>query len=308
MHLAQFAQAESWFGLFDEEEMEKLLLAGKIARAVRQAVPRMVFQGASVLGICEWVESEIARMGGSPAFPCNVSINEVGAHYTSPTSDTTVVPDGALVKVDLGVHIDGFIADTAVTVSVGSEFEDMIKAAELALERGVQAVRVGGKIGDVGPLVEKTIRSMGYKPIRNLTGHQIEQYTIHSGLSIPNVSGSEPTGKFQPWSVYAIEPFATLPRAIGEVKEGAPGNILHLVKLKRPKTEPQKGAYEEIYRRFRTLPFAKRWVAGIGEAVSKLLAEKVLYEYPVLVEASGMPIAQAEHTVVTTDKESIVTT
>ncbi|MBC7127322.1 MAG: type II methionyl aminopeptidase [Candidatus Methanosuratincola petrocarbonis] len=294
--------------MFNEEDVEKLLLAGRIARAVRQSVPRIVVQGASVLGICEWVESEIARMGGRPAFPCNVSINEVGAHYTSPPSDATVVPEGALVKVDLGVHIDGFIADTAVTVSVGSEFEDMIKAVELALERGVQAVRVGGKVGEVGPLVEKTIRSMGYKPIRNLTGHQIEQYTIHSGLSIPNVSGAETPGKFQPWSVYAIEPFATLPRAIGEVIEKGPGNILHLMKLKRPKSEPHKGTYDEIYRRFRTLPFARRWVAGSAEAVRGLLAEKVLYEYPVLVEASGMPIAQAEHTVITTDKESIVTT
>ncbi len=308
MHHARFAPTESWFGLLSEEELEKLLLAGKIARVVRKAVPRMVFKGASVLQICEWVESEIIRMGGSPAFPCNVSINEVGAHYTSPPSDATVIPDGALVKVDLGVHIDGLIADTAVTVSVGSEFEDMIKAVELALERGVQAVRVGGKIGDVGPMVEKTIRSMGYKPIRNLTGHQIEQYTIHSGLSIPNVSGSEPLGKFQPWSVYAIEPFATLPKAIGEVREGMAGNILHLVKLKRPKAEPQRGAYEDIYRKFKTLPFARRWVACSGEAVEALLAERLLYEYPVLVEASGMPIAQSEHTVVTTDKESIVTT
>ncbi|MCQ8892295.1 MAG: type II methionyl aminopeptidase [Candidatus Methanosuratincola sp.] len=294
--------------MFNEEDMDKLLLAGRIARTVRQAVPRMVVQGASVLGICEWVESEIARMGGKPAFPCNVSINEVGAHYTSPPSDATVVPDGALVKVDLGVHIDGFIADTAVTVSVGSEYEDMVRAVEIALERGVQAVRVGGKIGEVGPIVEKTIRSMGYKPIRNLTGHQIEQYTIHSGLSIPNVSGAETTGKFQPWSVYAIEPFATLPRAEGEVIEREPGNILHLMKLKRPKSEPQRGAYDEIYRRFRTLPFARRWVASIGEGVRGLLAEKALYEYPVLVEASGMPIAQAEHTVITTDRESIVTT
>ncbi|MBC7121043.1 MAG: type II methionyl aminopeptidase [Candidatus Methanosuratus sp.] len=294
--------------MFDEEEMEKLLLAGKIAKIVRQAVPSMVFEGASVLRICDGVESEIARLGGSPAFPCNVSINDIGAHYTSPPSDTTVVPAGSLVKVDLGVHIEGLIADTAVTVSVGSDFEDMIKAVELALERGIQTVKIGGRIGDVGPVVEKTIRSMGYRPIRNLTGHQIEQYTIHSGLSIPNVSGAESVGKFQPWSVYAIEPFATLPKAAGEVREREPGNILHLVKLKRPKTEPQMGAYDEIYRKFRTLPFARRWVVGSGKAVNTMLAERLLYEYPVLVEASGMPIAQAEHTVITTDKESIVTT
>lgn len=291
-----------------DEELEKLERAGKIARAVRNSVPRIVSEGASVLGICEWVESEIARMGGKPAFPCNVSINDVGAHYTSPPSDTTTIPDGSLVKIDLGVHIDGFIADTAVTVSVGSEYEDMIRVVEVALEKGIQAVRIGGRIGDVGTVVENTIRAMGYKPIRNLTGHQIEPYTIHSGVSIPNVSGLDVGGKFQAWSVYAIEPFATLPKAAGEVREKAPGNILHLVKFKRPKAETEGRAYEEIQSKFRTLPFARRWVARMGKVVDAMLSEKILYEYPVLVEASRNPIAQAEHTLITSEKEVIVIT
>lgn len=294
--------------MFSEEELEKLLRAGKIAREVRGIAQRIVFEGARVLEICEGIEGEIERRGGKAAFPCNVSINEVGAHYTSPPGDQLTVPSGALVKVDLGVHIDGFIADTAVTVSVGSEYDEMIGAAELALERGIQAVKVGGRIADVGTVVERTIRSMGFKPIRNLTGHQIEQYTIHSGVSIPNVSGGEGGGKFQPWSVYAIEPFATLPKAAGEVKERAPGNILHLVKLKKPKAEPERGVFEEVYSRFRTLPFARRWVADKGAAVEAMIAERIIYEYPMLVEASGMPIAQAEHTLITTDTEVIVTT
>ncbi|MDI9644895.1 MAG: type II methionyl aminopeptidase [Candidatus Verstraetearchaeota archaeon] len=294
--------------MFDEEGMEKLLLAGRIAKAVRGIAPRLVFEGAKVLDICEGIEGEIVKLGGKAAFPCNVSINEVGAHYTSPPYDQTLVPPGALVKVDLGVHIDGYIADTAVTVSVDSEHKDMIGAVELALEKGIQAVRIGGKISDVGPVVEKTIRSMGYRPIRNLTGHQIELYTIHSGVSVPNVSGWDTSGKFQPWSVYAIEPFATLPKAAGEVKERNPGNILHLVKLKRPKSEVCAGAYEEIHSRFRTLPFARRWVANLGNAVEEMLSGKMLYEYPVLVEATKNPIAQAEHTLITTDREIIVTT
>jgi len=297
--------------MLTEEEVEKLLRAGKIVRAVREMAPALVFEGAKVSEICERVEGEIRRLGGEPAFPCNVGINSVGAHYTSPPDDTTVVPAGALVKIDLGAHIDGYVADSAVTVSVDSEYEDMIRVADEALEGALQAVTIGGRISDIGSVVEKMIRSRGFKPISNLTGHQISRYTIHAGVSIPNVSITEVgAGRFQQWSVYAIEPFVTLPVAAGEVRNGPPGNILHIVKLKAPKDAESRKFFDELYKRYRTLPFAKRWASKIdGYGLARRLeAERTLYEYPVLVEATGKTIAQAEHTIMTTDKEVIVTT
>jgi methionyl aminopeptidase len=297
--------------MLTEEEVEKLLRAGKIVRAVRETTPAFVFEGAKVSEICERVEGEIRRLGGEPAFPCNVGINSVGAHYTSPLDDTTVVPAGALVKIDLGAHIDGYVADSAVTVSVDSEYEDMIRVADEALERALQVVAIVGKISEVGSVVEKTIRSRGFKPISNLTGHQISRYTIHAGVSIPNVSAIEVGGggRFQPWSVYAIEPFVTLPVAAGEVRNGPLGNILHIVKLKGPKDPESRRFFDELYKRYRTLPFARRWASKMGgHGLAKLEAERTLYEYPVLVEATGKTIAQAEHTILTTDKEVIVTT
>jgi methionyl aminopeptidase len=298
--------------MLTEEEVENLLSAGKIVRAVRGMAPAFVFEGAKISEICERVEDEIRRLGGEPAFPCNVGINSIGAHYTSPPDDTTVVPAGTLVKIDLGAHIDGYVADSAITVSVDSEYDDMIRVANEALEKALQVVTIGGKISEVGSVVEKTIRSMGFKPISNLTGHQISRYTIHAGVSIPNVNVVEVGGggRFQPWSVYAIEPFVTLPIATGEVKNGPPGNILHIVRLKGPKDADSRKLFDELYKRYRTLPFAKRWVAKIdGYRLAKLLKEeRTLYEYPVLVEVTGKTIAQAEHTVLTTDKEVVVTT
>jgi len=295
-----------------DEEVEKLLRAGKIVRAVREGAPAFVFEGAKVSDICERVEGEIRRLGGEPAFPCNVGINSVGAHYTSPSNDTTLVPAGALVKIDLGAHVDGYVADSAITVSVDSEYEDMIRVADEALEKALQVVTIGGKISEVGSVVEKTIRSRGFRPISNLTGHQISLYTIHAGVSIPNVSAIAVGGwgRFKQWSVYAIEPFVTPLIAAGEVKNGPPGNILHIVRLKGPKEAESRKLFDELYRRYRTLPFAKRWAAKIdGFGLAKLLEEKrTLYEYPVLVEVTGKTIAQAEHTIVTTDKEVIVTT
>mgnify|MGYP000076626250 CR=1 FL=1 len=297
--------------MLTDEEVEKLLAAGRVVREVRSIAPRLVFPGARVIEICEGIEDEIRRRGAKPAFPCNVSVDSVGAHYTAAPGDRMRVSDGSLVKVDIGAHVDGYIADSAVTVSLGSEHGGAIKVAEAALENAIKAVRVGGRISDVGVVVERTIKSMGYKPIRNLTGHQIAPYTIHAGVSIPNVSGTDLfSGRFEPWSVYAIEPFVTLPEAAGEVVEGPPGNILHLAKLKRPKDPAMRDFFEGAYANFRTLPFARRWAIkiGDGEVLRRMVEGRAIYEYPTLVEASGRPIAQAEHTVLITGDGVITTT
>jgi len=294
--------------MLSDEEIEKLMKAGSILRSVRGEVAPLVAEGVNIAEICEAVEGKIRKLGGEPAFPCNVGIDSVAAHYTSPPGEVGTVPAGALVKVDIGAHVDGYVADTAITVSTGSIYEDMIRVAEEALERGLQSVTVGGKIADVGTAVERVIKGRGFKPISNLTGHQVSRYTIHAGVSIPNVTGGLVSGRFEPWSVYALEPFVTLPDAKGFVTNGQPGNILHIVKLKGPKDTASRGFFREAFRRYRTLPFAKRWVAGMGDGWRGLLDQRILYEYPVLAEASGRPVAQAEHTVVTTEKEVLVST
>jgi methionyl aminopeptidase len=291
--------------MLSDEEVEKLMKAGAILRTVRGKVAPLVSEGTNIVEICDAVEGEIRKLGGEPAFPCNVGINSVAAHYTSPPSEFGTVPGGALVKVDFGAHVDGYVADTAITVSTGSIYEDMIRVAEEALERGLQSVVVGGKIADVGVAVERVIKGRGFKPIRNLTGHQVGRYTIHAGVSIPNVTGEMVSGRFEPWSVYALEPFVTLPDAKGFVTNGPPGNILQIVKLKGPKEGPSRAFFRDALRRFRTLPFAKRWM---GEGWKDLLEQRILYEYPVLSEASGKPVAQAEHTVLTTEKEVLLST
>ena len=295
--------------MLSEDEVEKLLKAGKILKAVREKSPRFVSEGAKIIDICESVEGEIRKLGGEPAFPCNVGIDSMGAHYTSPPGDVSTVPQGALVKIDLGVHVDGYIADSAVTVSIDSEYDDMIKVANEALEKAVESVSIGGKISEVGAVVERTIKSRGFKPISNLTGHQINRYVVHAGTSVPNIK-NEDKEKFQPWSVYALEPFVTLPNAEGVVRDGALGNILHIVRIKGPKAKEGKKFFDEIYRRYKTVPFAKRWIADLQgyEFCNRLVSERTLYEYPTLVEVSGKPIAQAEHTLLTTEKEVIVTT
>ena len=187
------------------QELEKFTESGKILSRVRGYVKGMQVRERKVLDVCEEVEGKIREFGGRPAFPCNVGINEVAAHYTSPWDDGSVVPDGSIVKVDFGVELDGFATDTAIPISLNPAYDSMIIAAEAALQEAMSAVAPGRKLSDVGTVIEHCIERYGFKPIRNLTGHKIIRYNLHAGKSVPNVSGID-SGRFEVGEVYAVEP------------------------------------------------------------------------------------------------------
>jgi methionyl aminopeptidase len=291
---------------YDKEEIEKFRLSGKILRQTREEMRSQVHENMAVIEVCEKVEGLIRSKGGKPAFPCNVSINEVTAHYTSPPGDTTTIPEGSTVKVDLGVQVDGYVTDTAFTVSFNPEGRSMVSTAELALKTALDNIHGDMALGKIGSLVETTIKNRGFKPISNLTGHSVGRYLIHAGTSIPNVSQVS-MGKVRTGEVYAIEPFVTLPEAIGRVDDSPQTTIYRFVKAKSVKTEVAKKMLKHIETDFRTLPFAERWLIGVvpkehhKAAFKELLSSKSVMSYPVFVEASRKPVAQAEHTVLMKD-------
>lgn len=288
-----------------DDVIEKYRLAGKIAAEVREQVKRSVSEGMPIIDICERTEALIRKKGGKPAFPCNVSINEITAHYTSPPGDKRTVPSGGLVKVDLGVHVDGYIADTAQTVCFNPEYEDLVTTAEDALQTGIKIIRAGMFTSRFGSTVQKVIESHGLKPIANLTGHQVGRYMIHVGRSLPNVSHLS-ASRVNAGEVYAIEPFVTLKNAAGKVESGRDAHIFRFMKQKSLKNEHAKKLCDYIAQNFHTLPFAERWLQKVTSpdrykaAISELLSSKTLMAYPVFIEASGKPVAQAEHTVLVT--------
>lgn len=286
-------------------ELEKFAESGRILAEVRGYVGGMQIRGRRVIDICEEVEGKIKEFGGRPAFPCNVGINEVAAHYTSPWNDGTLVPDGSIVKVDFGVELDGFATDTAMPVSLNPTYDSMIVAAETALKEAVSAVAPGRKLSDVGTVVERCIDRYGFKPIRNLTGHKIIRYNLHAGKSVPNVSGIE-SGRFEIGEVYAIEPFVTFRNAEGLVTDGRAEYIYRFVKAKGAKSKAAVKLADYIRDTYHGLPFASRWIhnswrEGDYSAFEELVLARCVGGYPVLVEASGQPIAQAEHTIVVTE-------
>jgi methionyl aminopeptidase len=287
---------------YDKESLEKFRLSGKILRETREEMKLFVHEDMPIIQVCEKAESLIRAKGGKPAFPCNVSINEVAAHYTSPPGDERRIPEKAVVKVDLGVHVDGYVTDTAFTACFNPDHKRMADTAEHALKTAVESIHGEMAVGRIGGLIENAIRNRGFKPISNLTGHSVGRYLIHAGTAIPNVSQFSLT-KVRAGEIFAIEPFVTLPDAQGRVEDGSEMTIFRFVKAKSLRSSYTKQLSKYIEANFKTLPFAERWLKDVvpkekhSEAFKELLKSKTLMAYPVFVEASGKPVTQAEHTV-----------
>ncbi|MEM4703663.1 MAG: type II methionyl aminopeptidase [Candidatus Bathyarchaeia archaeon] len=298
---------------YDKEALQKLQLSGKILRETRKEIRQFVKEDMPIIEVCEKAEHLIREKGAKPAFPCNVSINEVAAHYTSPPNDTKRIPKKALVKVDIGAHVDGYVTDTAVTVCFNKEHEILVEAAEAALKNAVDNIGPDMSTARLGAIIESTIKNHGLKPISNLTGHQIGRYLIHAGTSLPNVSHLF-ASKIQLGATYAIEPFVTLSDAAGKVEDEKESTIFRFLKPKPQKNLHAKQLQEHIQKNFRTLPFAERWLQNVvpkehySSAFNQLLQSKAVIKYPVFVEASRKPVAQAEHTVLITKDGCIVLT
>jgi methionyl aminopeptidase len=294
-------------------QLDDYTKAGKIAAEVREMVRKRNWVGKTVYEICEEVENQIKSRGAKCAFPVNVSINEIAAHYTAEPNDPIIITDSDLVKIDLGAQINGYIADTAVTVCQDAQYYGLIQAAEEALSNAMSMIKVGVKASDIGRIIEKTIKQTGFKPIANLSGHSLDQYTIHAGRSIPNI-----------WSVggftlaentaYACEPFVTTEKGGGFVRNGNIKNIFALNSRKKTKDDEADKLLDYIWEKFNMLPFALRWIVKDWEEekarklLERLVNKKAVQAYPILIEINEQRVAQAEHTFIPNESGVTVTT
>ena len=294
-------------------QTEDYLKAGKIAGEVRENVRKKNWIGSTLAEICEYVESEIIKRGAKCAFPVNTSVNEVAAHYTAEPNDSKTVSDTDLVKIDLGAQINGYIADTAVTVNYDPQYDSLVQTAEDALQNAMSMIKVGVKSKDVGRKIQNTIMDMGFKPIANLSGHSLDQYTIHAGKTVPNM-WTIGSFSFSENEAFACEPFVTTKNALGFVRNGKIKNIYALVSRKKTKDDEADKLLEYIWNNFNMLPFALRWIVKEWEEkearkmLDFLVKKKVVKAYAILVEANGKTVAQAEHTFIPTETGVTITT
>jgi len=243
----------------------------------------------------------------------NTSLNEVAAHYTAEPNDPKTVSDSDLIKIDHGAQINGYIADTAVTVNYDSQYDSLDQTAENALEAAMSMIKSGVKSKDVGRKIQKTIQDMGFKPIANLSGHSLDQYTIHAGITVPNM-WSFGSFDFSDDVAYACEPFVSAKNGLGFVRNGKIKNIFALSSRIRTKDDEADKLLEFIWDNFNMLPFALRWIVKEWEEKESrrlldiLIKKKVVKAYAILVEESGKTVAQAEHTFIPTQTGVTVTT
>jgi methionyl aminopeptidase len=274
------------------DELPRWREAARIASRARDLGLRLVVPGARLADVADAIEAFVRAQGAEPAFPTNLSRNAEAAHFTPGPDDPAVFASGDLVKVDVGAHLDGAIADTADTVEVGGghQHENLVRAVRDGLRAGIAEVRPGGPVDAVSRAVAAAIRARGFKPVVDLTGHSIERYLLHAGKAIPNVPGHSDASLVE-GEIIAIEPFAT--NGVGSIENGPFGNILRF----RADPGPGDPALAAMYARFRTLPFATRWARSPAEAAALRRARRRLQAYPVFVERGRGQVAQAEHTV-----------
>ena len=289
----------------NDEIFEKYREAGAIASKILREGALGIRVGESYFDLVESIESRVLEEGVSLAFPLNLSLNEDAAHDTASPADTRIFKNGDVAKLDLGVHIDGYIADTATTVDLGSN-SLLLAASEQALEAAIKTVRPGSTAGELGAAVQHEIESRGYRPVTNLTGHGLDRYVLHRAPSIPNV-GINGGIVLEEGMVFAIEPFATT--GSGHVGEKSRMEIYSQISQK-PVRNPAARAILETVKERHGLPFSRRWLTERKQdiALPALVRSQTLHAYPVLADIPGSLVSQHEHTVIVTSDGCVVTT
>ncbi|MCG7841561.1 MAG: type II methionyl aminopeptidase [Methanomassiliicoccales archaeon] len=296
--------------LLDDHALDCIRKAGRLSAEARELGRSMVTNGVKLRDVAERMEFHIIDHGGRPAFPVNISLNDTAAHFTPNSADCIAFDNGDLVKLDVGAQVDGYLGDTATTVEVGTRnWQPLIMASERGLELVMEMAKDGISVGTIGGVIERSIKETGYRPVVNLSGHEMKRYNLHAGLSVPNIDDGSLT-KVRENMLLAIEPFAT--NGQGQVSNGKSGNIYRVLRDRPLRDEEAKKFFDRIKEEFTTLPFCERWCDRFENNSIHLL--KVLHRhgvvstYPVLVETQNGMVSQAEHTVLVGNGRTEITT
>ncbi len=296
----------------EKKEIKKYKKAGKIASKARKKSEKIIEKGKTFLEAAEEIESYIKEKGGKPAFPVNLSVNNEAAHYTPGKKKERRFNESQIIKIDIGVHIDGYVGgDTAYTIDFTEENPELVKASEEALENAISMIKEERKIDEISKEIQRTIKEKGFEPIRNLTGHGLGEWKTHKEPAIPNIK-TNTNKKLKEGQIIAIEPFASTGQ--GRVKEGKHREIYSHNKEAQIRNKTAREIMKKTKKEYKNLPFAKRWIQDnhkelkMKMALKKLKNREILKEYPVLKDDKGSMVSQAEKTVkVETDGCEVLT-
>ena len=282
-----------------EQELKDYNRAGQIAKEVTAYAKELIKRDMLLLDIAKKIDDKIYELGGQPAFPVNLSINEIAAHYHPVLGDETKAE--GLLKVDIGVHINGFIADTAFSMDLtdNKRYKGLIEASEQAVENAIKLLDKNPALNEIGEEIQNTIEEKGFSPVVNLSGHSLKKYDLHAGITIPNYEDGNHRKLEE--GAYAIEPFATTGE--GRIYEGEQSNIYSVVKPKTPRSPMARKILDYAWEKYQGLPFSLREIQekfGVMARISLKQLEQagIVHNFPQLIEKSHNPVSQAEHTVV----------
>ncbi|HNR44318.1 MAG TPA: type II methionyl aminopeptidase [Methanofastidiosum sp.] len=287
----------------DQNYFESYRRAGEILKIVKEESRKLVVSGYKLVDLVEFIENRVIEMGGFPAFPCNISINSVAAHYTPNLSADLVLKSGDYVKVDIGCHVEGCIADSAYTVKVDESDDELIKATQEALKNAIAVVEPGVKTNYIGKIIEETIKDFNFNPIKDLCGHGLRPYVLHSGITIPNYNSNLGT-KLKEGDTMAIEPFAST--KAGKLKSSEEVYIFKYLQDRPVRDPSSKKLLNVIKQNYKTLPFAERWLEKnytglkINFSLRNLIRANAIYPYNVLLDSEGGLVSQAENSLIVT--------
>lgn len=291
-----------------DEEISNFIEAGKATAKIREESKKLIMVDGSVRDTIETIENMIVDEGVGFAFPVNISINNIAAHFTLGNDDGELLfGENDVVKVDLGCEVNSGLGDSAYTMDLGEKNGKLLEASKTALEKALSMAKPGVNVKDIGKLIEETITSYGFKPIRNLSGHKIVPGILHAGVNIPNVADSEEDYALKEGDIFACEPFAT--NGAGFVVDMDDVRIFGLMDISNVNMRQSRKILDYIIDKYQFLPFAERWIYNkfksrllVKAALKELLQRHIIMGYPVLKEAGDGLVSQFEHTFLVKDK------
>ena len=289
---------------------QDFLTAGALAKEVRAFGKALIVKGTSYNDVIAQVNQKINTLGAIPAFPPQIALNDVAAHYL-PQPGSDIIFSNQVIKLDIGVCYQGAIGDCAVTIDLSGKHQPLIDAAEAALLKAEQSIHVGQPVRDIGKIIAETIFSHGFQPIRNLGGHGLGFYKIHTPPTIPNYADNS-TALIKPGMTFAIEPFATTGK--GLIYEAGEPTIFAFHKAHPVRSEAARTLLTKIHT-FNGLPFAIHDLITqelpyfqVKLALAELLQSEIIHGYgPLIEEVHGM-VAQAENSVLVDEKGNVFIT
>jgi len=330
----------------NKNNIENYKLAGEIHKNVKNYIVPLLKKGIKLIEICTLIENKIReysrlyqikydlpeQYNDSIAFPIGISLNSIAAHYTPRFNETTILNENDVCKIDYGVHINGCIVDSAITINLNNKYNKLLEASKEATKKVIANLGVDVRFKELSLMAQEIVESyeininnktIPLKPIDNLCGHNITPYNIHAGKYLYSVVRDNDTEKVEENDVIAVEVFVTTGSGT-TILDKNPNNYSHYMLKKNNPTIPifkfrrTSDMLNIINKHFSTLPFCPRFInyfnglnknknINYSSCLNELFVNNMVNSYPPLIDPEpGSLVAQFEHSSFITETSKIV--